>query len=108
MSTHQSIEAIYEDEDDRPQSERELEAYHASVQHLDPDDVLHTACATLPFQSSALEALVTQQLQYPYDDVSKAVIHPSLAQQIARECLEAIAASIDCLAGVQAVVGGER
>jgi hypothetical protein len=97
------MEALQEDEDNLTPRERALEAYHTAVKHLDPDEVLHGACAVLPYQpSAALIDLVREQLTRPYEDISRAVIHPDTAQRVTRAFLEAIAVSIDGMVSVQA------
>jgi hypothetical protein len=101
MSISGAPEAIYEAEDEPTPRERELEAYHAAVKGLDPDEVLHSACAVLPYQqSAALVDLVREQLTMPYEDISHANIHPDTAQRVTRAVLEAIAVSIDGMANM--------
>lgn len=95
MST-QMLEALHEAPDDLTPREREVEAYHAAVQHLDPEEVLHAACAIVPFQQpAALLELIHEQMKYPFEDISRASIHPDKAQRLARAFLEAVAVSID-------------
>jgi hypothetical protein len=102
----QSSEALYEDSDDRPQSERELDAYRAAVQHLDEDDLIHGGCSRLPYEGSALLELLRLELAYPVEDIDRAHVHPDLAQRVTLQCLRALRASIDEQAGVYQVVGG--
>jgi hypothetical protein len=98
MSTN-SLEDAYEADDDRTLREREIEDYRAAVQHLDPEDVLMASCGSLPFQQpSALLELIKDQMREPYEDISRAHIHPDLAQRIARDFLEAVSVTIDGMA----------
>lgn len=107
LTIEMSPEEVYTDESDGPTPrERALEAYHTAVAHLDNEEILSAACAFLASHAEALVELVQLQRQHPYEDVGRAQIHPDLAQQVARECLVAIAASIDNLAGQRAAVEG--
>ena len=104
--SNQSLEAIFEaEEDDRPQSERELEAHHAATQHLDREDIFAVACdvlqATCP---EALMVLVHEQQENPYP-VWGAYVTPDKAQAVVLAWLQAIREAQDKLAG-QTVAGG--
>jgi hypothetical protein len=102
MMSTQNLEAAGDESDDQTRRARELEAYHIAVKHLDPEEVLCSACAVLPFQqSSALLDLVQEQMTYPVEDISRVYIHPDKAQRIARAFLEAVAVSIDGMSSVR-------
>lgn len=101
------LEAIQEDEDELTPRERELEAYHRASAHLDPESVQMTACAKLSCQRvEAIIDLVKLQLREPYEDITHARIHDSLAQQVTQAVLAAVAECIDEQAVM--VVMGQR
>ena len=104
MST-QMVEAAFEAEDDRTPREQEIAAFQAAVKHLDPEEVLFSACAVLPFQqSSALMDLIQEQISCPFEDISRAHIHPDKAQRIARAFLEAVAVSLEGMSSLRIAV----
>jgi hypothetical protein len=107
MSTSSGVEAIYEASDDRPQSERALDAHRASVQHLDPRDVLMVACDILREQDDEDLLDLIRELKregYPAPDTTS---HPGVAQRITRAFRRAAQEAMDCLAQ-QHVCGGGR
>jgi hypothetical protein len=106
MSTP-NMEAAVELEDDRPQSELDLDAYHAAVQHIDPRDVLMVACEILREQDDEDLLDLIRELKregFPAHDAS---IHPGVAQRIARAVRRAAQEAMDCLA-TQHVCGEGR
>jgi hypothetical protein len=106
MSTP-NMEAATEIEDDRPQSERDLEAYHAAVAHIDPRDVLMVACDLLREQEDEDLLDLIRELKregYPPHDASS---HPGVAQRITRAFRRAAQEAMDCLA-TQSICGEGR
>jgi hypothetical protein len=100
-------ESVLEAMDDRPQSERDLDAYRAAVVHIDPRDVLMVACDLMREQEDEDLLDLIRELKregFPAHDAS---IHPGVAQRIARAVRRAAQEAIDCLA-TQSVCGEGR
>lgn len=106
--SNQSLEAVYEaEEGDRPQSERELEAYRADHRHIPLEDALAVACAHIrEHPPAALLALIQEQRDNPYPTYG-AYLTPDKAQAVARAWLHEVQEALDMLAE-QALVGEMR